>query len=74
LYSPLFSPKSGKEIVFEKLTNPIVHIGQLSLVRGSFEAANEEVVFFDGTILTIPAISSEKQEGAYQDVKFKLYQ
>ena len=38
----------------------------------AFEAANKEVVFFDGTILTIPAISLEKQEGAYQEVKFKL--
>ena len=38
----------------------------------AFEAANKEVVFFDGTILTIPAASSEKQEGAYQDLKFKL--
>ena len=38
----------------------------------AFEAANKEVVFFDGTILTIPAISLKKQEGAYQDVKFKL--
>jgi hypothetical protein len=28
--------------------------------------------FPDGTILTIPAISSKKQEGAYQEVKFKL--
>jgi hypothetical protein len=28
----------------------------------AFEAANKEVVFFDGTILTIPAISLEKQE------------
>jgi hypothetical protein len=28
----------------------------------AFEAANKEVVFFDGTILTIPAASSEKQE------------
>jgi hypothetical protein len=38
----------------------------------AFVSANKEVVFFDGTILTIPAISSEKQAGAYQEVKFKL--
>ena len=35
-------------------------------------SANEEVGFFDGTFLTIPTISSEKQEGEYQEVKFKL--
>ena len=38
----------------------------------AFEAANKEVGVFDGTILTIPAVSSKKQDGAYQDVKFKL--
>ena len=37
-----------------------------------FQAANKEVGVFDGTILTIPAVNSKKQEGAYQDVKFKL--
>ena len=37
----------------------------------AFEAANEEVVFFDGTILTIPAINSEKQEGAYPRLSHK---
>ena len=36
------------------------------------EAANKKVGVFDGTFLTIPAVSSKKQEGAYQDVKFKL--
>lgn len=35
-------------------------------------SANEDVVFFDGTMLSIPAISSEKQDGAYQKVQFKL--
>ena len=38
----------------------------------AFEAANKDVGIFDGTILTIPAVSSKKQDGAYQDVKFKL--